>query len=108
MIEAGTGIGKTVSALCGTLPLVLEKGTKVLYLTRTKSQQKQVVREVAAIGHGVARITLSSMSHTMMRSHIARGLKRQTQRVTIVYQPRRNGMLRPAPRRTTPASIATG
>lgn len=44
VIEAGTGIGKTVSALCGTLPLVLEKGTKVLYLTRTKSQQKQVVR----------------------------------------------------------------
>ncbi len=49
VIEAGTGTGKTISSLCGVLPYVLDKGTKALYVTRTKSQQEQVAREAAAI-----------------------------------------------------------
>lgn len=50
VVEAGTGTGKTVSALAGVLPLAREKGLKVVYLTRTKSQQAQVVRECGAMG----------------------------------------------------------
>ncbi len=50
VVEAGTGTGKTVSA---TLPTALSRGLKVIYLTRTKSQRKQVIREAAAIDHYV-------------------------------------------------------
>lgn len=53
VVEAGTGTGKTVSALSAVLPTALDRGMKVIYLTRTKSQQKQVIRESAAIGHGL-------------------------------------------------------
>lgn len=50
VVEAGTGTGKTVSALAGVIPFARENGLKVVYLTRTKSQQAQVVRECGAIG----------------------------------------------------------
>ncbi len=49
VIEAGTGTGKTITSLCGTLRYSLDHGMKVLYLTRTKSQQKQVIRECSSI-----------------------------------------------------------
>jgi len=49
VVEAGTGTGKTVSALFPSLEYALENGKKVLYLTRTNSQQDQVMRELAAI-----------------------------------------------------------
>ena len=70
VVEAGTGTGKTVSALAATLPTVLERGMKVIYLTRTKSQQKQVIREAAAIGHGILCVGLqgrTAASCPMMR-----------------------------------------
>ncbi len=70
VIEAGTGTGKTVSALAGTLPFSIERGFKVIYLTRTKSQQKQVIREAAAIGHGVLCVAIqgrTSESCPLMR-----------------------------------------
>ncbi len=50
VIEAGTGTGKTISSLCGALGYAKDHGMKVIYLTRTKSQQKQVIRESKAIG----------------------------------------------------------
>ena len=53
VVEAGTGVGKTITSLCGTVGYARDHGMKVLYLTRTKSQQKQVIRESAAIGDGI-------------------------------------------------------
>ncbi len=50
VVEAGTGTGKTVSSLAGALSFASSNGMKVIYLTRTKSQQAQVVRECAALG----------------------------------------------------------
>ncbi len=50
VVEAGTGTGKTVSSLAGALSFASSNGMKVVYLTRTKSQQAQVVRECAALG----------------------------------------------------------
>lgn len=47
--EAGTGTGKTVSALFPSLKYAIEHGKKVLYLTRTNSQQDQVMSELRAI-----------------------------------------------------------
>ncbi len=62
VVEAGTGTGKTVSALAGTLSNTLGTDRKVIYLTRTKSQQKQVIREAAAIGNGVICVALQGRS----------------------------------------------
>jgi Rad3-related DNA helicase len=49
VIEAGTGSGKTVSALAPSLSFSYRHGKRVLYLTRTNSQQKQVVEEFRRI-----------------------------------------------------------
>lgn len=47
-IESGTGTGKTVCSLCGALQS-LPPGGKLLYLTRTNSQQRQAMLELRAI-----------------------------------------------------------
>ena len=96
-IEAGTGTGKTVSSLCGVLPYVLEKGTKAIYLTRTKSQQFQVVREAAAIGGGILCVPLrgrSRRSCPMMRgdAELEGGTPEELSRLCSEYKkPDRSG-----------------
>lgn len=49
VVESGTGTGKTVCALAGLLPASLGQGKRILYLTRTNSQQRQVVLEFRRI-----------------------------------------------------------
>lgn len=49
VIESGTGTGKTVTSLSATIEAARLTGCKVVYLTRTRSQQKQVVTECASI-----------------------------------------------------------
>ncbi|MHC1681018.1 MAG: ATP-dependent DNA helicase [Methanomassiliicoccales archaeon] len=49
VLESGTGSGKTVCALSGALQIALATGKKVLYLTRTNSQEKQVILELRKI-----------------------------------------------------------
>ncbi len=49
VLESGTGTGKTVCALAGTLDTALKNDKKVLYLTRTNSQQHQVMVELRKI-----------------------------------------------------------
>jgi len=49
VIESGTGTGKTICSLAGSLPYALEKGKRIVYLTRTSSQQKQAVLELRKI-----------------------------------------------------------
>lgn len=49
VIESGTGTGKTVCSLVGALEDQKYHGFKILYLTRTKSQQKQVMSEIRQI-----------------------------------------------------------
>jgi len=49
IIEAGTGAGKTVASLVPAIDLALREDKAVLYLTRTNSQQVQVVKEFRAI-----------------------------------------------------------
>ncbi|MCL2786801.1 MAG: DEAD/DEAH box helicase family protein, partial [Methanomassiliicoccaceae archaeon] len=55
IIESGTGTGKTICSLAGTLPYALENGKRVVYLTRTASQQKQAIIELRKIS-GIERI----------------------------------------------------
>ena len=99
VVEAGTGTGKTVSALAATLPTVLERGMKVIYLTRTKSQQKQVIREAAAIGHGILCVGLqgrTAASCPMMRDdpELASGTSEEISKLCSEYKRRDAGECR--------------
>jgi DNA excision repair protein ERCC-2 len=49
ILESGTGSGKTVCVLAQTLDFALQNDKKVLYLTRTNSQQRQVIHELRKI-----------------------------------------------------------
>jgi len=49
VMESGTGTGKTVCALTASLQVALSQGKKVAYLTRTNSQQRQVILELRRI-----------------------------------------------------------
>ncbi len=49
VIESGTGTGKTVVSMAGALKAAHGTDSKIIYLTRTKSQQKQIIQEAAAI-----------------------------------------------------------
>lgn len=47
--ESGTGTGKTVCALTAALSVARSRGKRVLYLTRTNAQERQVVLEYRKI-----------------------------------------------------------
>lgn len=49
ILESGTGTGKTIVSLAGTLAYAKMNGKKVIYLTRTISQSDQVMKELRAI-----------------------------------------------------------
>jgi len=49
ILESGTGTGKTIVALAPAVEYACKNGKKVLYLTRTNSQQRQVIHELRAI-----------------------------------------------------------
>lgn len=48
-IEAPTGSGKTITGLCAAVEFASKTKRKVLYLTRTNSQQEQVLKELRKI-----------------------------------------------------------
>lgn len=54
-LEAPTGTGKTVILLAGALESALASGRRILYVTRTNSQQEQAVRELGAIATSAGR-----------------------------------------------------
>ncbi len=49
VLESGTGTGKTACALAGSIGSARARGKKILYLTRTNSQQRQVMLELRQI-----------------------------------------------------------
>lgn len=49
VVESGTGTGKTVCALTSAVEFCKERGKKLLYVTRTNSQQRQVMVELREI-----------------------------------------------------------
>lgn len=49
VFEAGTGTGKTVTALSALLHYAVRKNKRIIYLTRTNSQQDQVITEIRAL-----------------------------------------------------------
>jgi len=96
VIEAGTGTGKTITSLCGTLGYAKEHGMKVVYLTRTKSQQKQVIRESSAIGNDILCVAVqgrSAASCPLMRDDpdLAAGNAEEISKLCSVYKRKSNG-----------------
>ena len=92
-MEAGTGTGKTITSLCGTVPYAMESGMKVLYLTRTKSQQKQIIRESAALKADVLCVAIqgrSSLSCPLMRDdkELSSGTPEEISKLCSVYKKR--------------------
>lgn len=49
VLEAGTGTGKTIAAMAASLETSARDGRRIVYATRTNSQQAQVVAEHAAM-----------------------------------------------------------
>ena len=97
VIEAGTGTGKTVSSLCGALGYAKDHGMKVIYLTRTKSQQRQVIRESEAIGGGILCVAVqgrSAASCPLMRDDpdLASGNAEEISKLCSVYKRRSEGV----------------
>ncbi len=97
VIEAGTGTGKTITSLCGTLGYAKEHGIKVIYLTRTKSQQKQVVRESKAIGDDILCIAMqgrSASSCPLMRDdpELASGNSEEISKLCSEYKKKKDGV----------------
>lgn len=96
VIEAGTGTGKTVSSLCGVLDYTMSHGMKVLYLTRTKSQQKQVIREAANINADILCVGVqgrSASSCPLMRDDpdLASGTSEEISKLCSEYKRRSDG-----------------
>ncbi|MFO8109132.1 MAG: ATP-dependent DNA helicase [Thermoplasmata archaeon] len=50
VFQASTGSGKTICTLAPTLEYAKKNGKRILYLTRTNSQQKQVILELRRTG----------------------------------------------------------
>ena len=96
VIEAGTGTGKTITSLCGTLGYAKDHDMKVVYLTRTKSQQKQVIRESTAIGKDILCVAVqgrSAASCPMMRDDpdLASGNAEEISKLCSVYKRKKDG-----------------
>lgn len=51
VLESGTGSGKTICALVPSVKFALENKKRVLYLTRTNAQQRQVILELRQIAN---------------------------------------------------------
>lgn len=73
VMESGTGTGKTVCSLAGALAAVKGTGKKIIYLTRTKSQQKQVVYEAAKISAKVPVICIAMQGRSSAACPMMRG-----------------------------------
>ncbi len=96
VIEAGTGTGKTITSLCGVLPYAKDHNMKVVYLTRTKSQQKQVIRESTAIGNDILCVAVqgrSAASCPLMREDpdLASGNAEEISKLCSVYKRKKDG-----------------
>ena len=49
VLESGTGSGKTICALSTALSYALDHDKKIVYITRTNAQQRQVLIELRAV-----------------------------------------------------------
>ncbi len=53
LLLAPNGTGKTIIALCGLLPLAYEKNLKIIYMCRTHSQNRRIIKELIKISQKI-------------------------------------------------------
>ncbi len=53
LLSAPNGTGKTIIALCGLLPLAFEKDLKIIYMCRTHSQNRRIIKELIKISQKI-------------------------------------------------------
>ena len=70
VLEAGTGSGKTVSALVPIVKFALAKKKRILYLTRTNSQQRQVILEFRKISEKISNLPRSGEKREPARKDV--------------------------------------
>ena len=58
MLAAPNGTGKTIIALCGLLPLAYEKDLKIIYMCRTHSQNRRIIKELIKISEKITKDNL--------------------------------------------------
>ncbi|MFW9882378.1 MAG: helicase C-terminal domain-containing protein, partial [Candidatus Thorarchaeota archaeon] len=59
LLVAPNGTGKTIIALSGLLPLVFEKNLKIIYMCRTHSQNRRIIKELKKIAQKITKDNLS-------------------------------------------------
>jgi DNA excision repair protein ERCC-2 len=99
VLESGTGTGKTVCSIVGALEASLGSGRKTVFLTRTKSQQRQVLRELRAISSkervfGMAVQGRSASNCPMMAEdpELAIGTSEELSRLCSEYKKEKDGV----------------
>jgi len=73
LIEAASGVGKTIAVLTATMPFV-ERGHKVIYLTRTHMETDKVMEELARIsrlGHSIKGLIFRGRGSLCINSMVA-------------------------------------
>jgi len=58
LLAAPNGTGKTIIALCGLLPLAYEKDLKIIYMCRTHSQNRRIIKELIKISEKITKDNL--------------------------------------------------
>ncbi|MFX1530182.1 MAG: helicase C-terminal domain-containing protein [Promethearchaeota archaeon] len=59
LLVAPNGTGKTIIALSGLLPLAYEKNLKIIYMCRTHSQNRRIIKELIKISKKITEDNLS-------------------------------------------------
>ncbi|MFX0080791.1 MAG: helicase C-terminal domain-containing protein [Candidatus Hodarchaeota archaeon] len=59
LLVAPNGTGKTIIALSGLLPLAYEKNLKIIYMCRTHSQNRRIIKELTKISQKITKDNLS-------------------------------------------------
>ncbi|MFX0028293.1 MAG: helicase C-terminal domain-containing protein [Candidatus Hermodarchaeota archaeon] len=59
LLLAPNGTGKTIIALSGLLPLAYEKNLKIIYMCRTHSQNRRIIKELNKVSQEIAKNKVS-------------------------------------------------
>lgn len=74
-MEAGTGSGKTICALAPTIAYAITNNKRILYLTRTNSQQRQVIFELRELVKQFQNLSLTQIDKGSQPEILAVGLQ---------------------------------
>jgi len=88
LLVAPNGTGKTIMALSALLPIALEQGLKIVYMCRTHTQSKRVIKELKKIhsskgNKGVSGLSIRGRNEMCLNSTLLRLKARPTEAMAI-------------------------